>query len=314
METGAVAVQERNVSGFARARLSYLAVKEAAIRVSCFLCAALSVVTTIGILFVLLREAFEFFRVVPIGQFLTGKEWTPTIEPQKFGVLPLIAGTLQITVGSAIISISLGLLSAIYLAEYAAPRVRRILKPALELLAGVPTVVYGYFALLFVTPLLKKVIPDLEVYNALSGSIVVGIMTLPLVSSLCEDAISAVPKALREGAYGLGSTKLEVTAKIILPAAFSGIMASFILAISRAIGETMAVSLASGNTPKWGFNPTESIQTMTAFIVNIAGSDESQTSVAYKSMFAVAATLFVFTMTMNLGAQALVRKFRRVYE
>lgn len=286
-------------------------VYESAIKLFCFLCAALSIGTTLGIVFVLLGQSLGFFQHVSVAEFFTGTKWEPTAN--HFGILPLICGTMLITVGAALISVPLGLLVAIFLAEYAPPRLRRVIKPALELLAGIPTVVYGYFALFFVTPILQKVVSNVEAFNAASGAIVVGIMTLPLVSSLCEDAITAVPRALREGAYGLGSTKYEVIRKIVLPAAFSGIMASFILAISRAIGETMAVTLASGSTPNLTLNPAQAIMTMTAYIVNTSKGDVERGSIQFHTIFAVGLTLFVMTLGMNLIAQMLVRKFRKAY-
>ncbi len=289
--------------------------KERLIKTACFACAAITVVTTISILYVLVYETVLFFMdpQVSIREFFTGTKWSPTFKNPQFGILPLVAGTLLITFGSAIIAIPLGLMSGIYLSEYAHPRVRAFLKPTLELLAGVPTVVYGFFALFYVTPFLRNIFPSVQVFNAASGAIVVGIMVLPLVSSLCEDAISAVPKSLREGAYALGSTKFEVSMKIVVPAAFSGIMASFILAISRAVGETMAVTLASGATPNLTFNPAESIQTMTAYIVQISKGDTPAGSLAYKTIFAVGVTLFVTTFLLNWVAARLVKRYRQVY-
>lgn len=288
-------------------------VRERTILWICALCGLVSVLTTFGIVIVLFRESFPFFQKVPLSEFFGGTTWKPTGSHPAFGVLPLICGTLLITVGAGAIAVPLGLLSAIYLSEYAPLRVRSFLKPALELLAGIPTVVYGYFGLFFVTPMLKNVIPSIQAMNALSGAIVVGIMILPLVSSLCEDALRAVPRGLREGAYGLGSTKAEVTTKIVVPAALSGVMAAFILALSRALGETMAVTLAAGSSPKMTLNPAESIESMTAYIVNTAKGDASAGSLKYQSLFAVAVTLFIFTMAMNLLAQSLVKKFRQVY-
>jgi phosphate transport system permease protein len=289
-------------------------ISQTAVRGFTFLCALVSVVTTFSIVWILLSEAIGFFQTVSISEFFTGTVWQPVNEPPSFGVLPLISGTLLITVGAGIIAVPLGLLSAIFLSEYAHPKVRNFLKPTLELLAGIPTVVYGYFALFFVTPLLQGVIPNVQAFNAASGMIVVGIMILPLVSSLCEDALAAVPKALREGAYGLGATKMEVTTRIVVPAALSGVMAAFILALSRALGETMAVTLAAGAKPNLTWNPAESIQTMTAYIVAVTKGDAPAGTVRYNSIFAVGVTLFVFTMAMNLLAQRLVRKFRQVYQ
>ncbi len=278
-------------------------------------CTLISILTTFGIIFTLIGESLGFFQKVSPVEFLTGTEWSPTFSDPKFGVLPLFVGTLIITIGSAIFAIPLGLLSAIYLAEFAKPGVRKILKPALEILAGIPTIVYGYFGLTFVTPALKSMLGDrIDIFNALSGCIVVGIMVLPLVSSLCEDALSSVPKALREGAYGMGSTKFEVTTKVVVPAALSGIMSAFILAISRAIGETMAVTIAAGNTPKMTANPLESIQTMTAFIVQISKGDTPAGSTSYQTLFAVGLLLFIITFGVNLLANKLVRKYRQVYQ
>lgn len=296
-----------------RRSLSARGLSEGAIKWLTFACAVVSLATTVGILTVLISQSLPFFREVSPSAFLAGTDWGPSRTPPAFGVLPLVVGTLEITVGAGLIAVPIGLLSAIYMSEYAQPKVRATLKPALELLAGIPTVVYGYFGLFFITPTLKKFIPALQSSNALAGAIVVGIMILPLVSSLCEDAIRAVPRSLREGAYGMGSTKLEVTTKIVVPAALSGIMASFILALSRALGETMAVTLAAGSNPQLTWNPAESIQTMTAYIVSTAKGDAPAGTTKYYSLFAVGITLFVFTLVMNLVAQKLVRKFRQVY-
>lgn len=297
-----------------RSPLPIRSFRERVIWLLCLLCALVSIITTAGIVLVLAREALLFFKQVSPFEFFTSTRWSPLIEPTSYGVLPLMAGTFLISIGAGIIAIPLGLLSAIFLSEYAPARLRNVLKPMLEILAGVPTIVYGFFAVNFVTPLLQRtILPDLNIYNALSGMIVVGIMILPLVSSLCEDALSAVPKALREGAYGLGATKMEVTLKIVVPAALSGVMAAFILALSRAVGETMAVTLAAGNIPNLTLNPTEQIQTMTAFIVQISKGDTPTGSIAYQTIFAVGLTLFVITMIMNILAQRLVRRFRQVY-
>ncbi len=286
---------------------------EAAIRWFCFACALISVATTFGIVWVLLSQSLHFFTKVSPLDFLGSADWRPGTSPPHFGVIPLIAGTLMITIGAGVLTLPLGLLSAIYLSEYAVPKVRGVLKPALELLAGIPTVVYGYFGLFFVTPALKHLFPAIKSSNAAAGAIVVAIMILPLVSSLCEDALRAVPKALREGAYGLGSTKAEVTTRIVVPGALSGVMAACILALSRALGETMAVTLAAGANPQLTLNPLDGIQTMTAYIVQTSKGDVDFGSVRYYSIFAVGVTLFVFTLAMNLVAQRLVRKFRQVY-
>jgi phosphate transport system permease protein len=281
----------------------------------CFFCAMIGIATTVGIVVILVKESVPFFREVPISQFLTGKEWTPMFANPQFGVLPLVAGTLLITVGAAIIALPLGVLTAVYLADYAHPKVRQVVKPALELLAGIPTVVYGYLGIFLVTPFLQRIFGTEHVapYNAAAGAIVVGIMILPLVSSLCEDAIASVPKSLRDAALGLGCTKMETIWKIVLPSALSGIMAAFILAISRAIGETMAVTLAAGATPNLTANPFESVQTMTAYIVTVSKGDAAVGTTAYKTIYAVGITLFAVTLVMNILAIRLVKRFRQIY-
>jgi phosphate transport system permease protein len=277
-------------------------------------CALVSVLTTFGIIFVLFEESLPFFQHVSLREFLTGTKWTPQFSPAHFGVLPLVCGTFLVTLGAACFTLPMGLLSAIYLSEYASPRARAILKPILEVLAGVPTVVYGFFALVFITPLLQRFLPQTEVFNALSASIAMSIMTLPLVSSLCEDAIHVVPRGLREGAYALGATKMEVSLQVVVPAALSGIGAAFILALSRAVGETMIVALAAGSTPKVTFNPLESIQTMTGYIVQISLGDVPHGTVSYQTIFAVGLLLFFITVTMNLLSIALVKKYRQKYD
>lgn len=313
----AKAVASRTVSAespFRRRGLTLQAGREAAVRWFCFICAFLSVLTTFGIIFVLSEESLQFFRKVSPIEFFTGTRWAPLFSPSSFGILPLACGTFLIAIGAGLFALPIGLLSAIYLSEYASARARSILKPVLEVLAGIPTVVYGYFAVTFVTPLLQKFLPSVQVFNAASGAIVVGIMILPLVSSLCEDALAAVPRGLREGGYALGSTKMEVSLKIVTPAALSGIMAAFILALSRAIGETMAVTLAAGATPKLTLNPTESIQTMTAYIVQVSLGDTPAGTTEYQTIFAVGLTLFLITLLMNLLADRLVKRYRNVYE
>ncbi|MBA4495513.1 phosphate ABC transporter permease subunit PstC [Paenactinomyces guangxiensis] len=279
------------------------------------LCALISVLTTVGIIFTLIFETVSFFQSVSFVEFITGTKWTALFreEQQKFGVLPLVTGTLLVTAGAAVVAIPIGLASAIYLSEYAPDRVRRVVKPVLEILAGIPTIVYGTFAITFVTPLLRNLIPDLNFLNALSASIVVGIMIIPMIASLSEDAMRAVPQSVREAAYGLGSTRLEVAMRIVVPAALSGIMASFVLALSRAIGETMIVTIAAGATPNLTFIPTESIQTMTAYMVQAAMGDISYESIAYKSIYAVGMMLFLFTLVMNLLAQFISRRFKEGY-
>lgn len=301
-------------AGFHRRGFSLRFLFEKSIWLVSFVCALVSIATTLGILFVLSREAYEFFNRVSPLVFISSTRWAPLFNPPDYGILPLICGTALIAVGAGLFALPLGLLSAIFLSEYASPRLRNTLKPLLEILAGIPTVVYGYFGLFFITPMLRKVFPSVEVFNAASGALVVGIMILPLVSSLCEDALSAVPRSLREGAYGLGATKMEVSLKIVTPAALSGIVASFILAISRAVGETMAVTLAAGATPKLTLNPAESIQTMTAYIVQISKGDTPAGTPEYYSIYAVGVTLFLVTLFMNILANRLVKRFRNVYE
>lgn len=275
----------------------------------------ISILTTIGIIVTLLLETSNFFRQVSIIQFLTDTKWTPLFQPQHFGILPLLCGTLLITGIAVLIAVPIGLGSAIYLSEYASDRVRRIVKPILEVLAGVPTIVYGYFALNFITQdVLKNIFPQIGTYNALSAGIAVGVMITPMISSLSEDAMSAVPRRLREGAYALGSTRLEVALKVVVPAALSGIISSFVLAFSRAIGETMIVTVAAGATPKLTLNPLESVQTMTAYIVQVSTGDISHGGIEYSSVFAVGMTLFLFTLLMNFIAQMITRKFREEYQ
>lgn len=278
-----------------------------------FLCAALSVVTTIGIVYTLFSETFSFLKQVKITEFLFGTKWSPFIAPKSFGILPLLGGTLMITVIACVVAIPIGLASAIYLSEYAPTRVRKIVKPVLEVLAGIPTIVYGYFALTFVTPMIKFIFPSTGMFNALSAGIVVGIMIIPMVSSLSEDAMSAVPRSLRNGAYALGATKFEVALKIVVPAAFSGIVSSAVLAFSRAIGETMIVTIAAGATPHLTLNPLDSIQTMTAYIVQVSMGDTPHGSIEYGTIFAVGMTLFVITFLLNILAQWVARRFREEY-
>ncbi|MCH8275144.1 MAG: phosphate ABC transporter permease subunit PstC [Armatimonadetes bacterium] len=287
--------------------------KERLVRAVTLLCALVSIVTTVGIVYVLVSESIGFFMEVSPWEFFTGTRWTPLLEPKSFGVLPLLNGTMMIAVGAGIIAVPTGLLIAVHLSEYAAQRTRRVVKPLLELLAGVPTIVYGFFALTFVTPLLRSFIPELPVFNALSAMIVVGIMILPMVSSLSEDALAAVPKDLREGALALGATKGEVIRGVVIPGALSGVMSAFILALARAVGETMAVTLAAGATAKMTLDPTESVQTMSAYIVQVSLGDTPQGTLEYQTIFAVGLTLFMLTLTMNLLANRLVTRFRQRY-
>ncbi|KPL82916.1 phosphate ABC transporter permease [Thermanaerothrix daxensis] len=287
---------------------------ERLIQTGLLVCAAISILTTLGIVFTLLRETVLFFQQVSIVEFFTETRWTPLFASKKFGIWPLVNGTVLVAAGAMIIALPLGLLAAIYMSEYASDNARRILKPVLEVLAGIPTVVYGYFALLFVTPLLKSIFPQTQTFNAASASIVMGFMILPMVASISEDALSAVPRSLRDAAYALGATKLEVSTQIVVPAALSGISAAFILAVSRAIGETMIVAIAAGQQPKLTLNPLESIETMTAYIVQVSLGDTPQQSLAYLTIFAVGMMLFLMTLVMNVLSHFLTRRFREVYE
>jgi phosphate transport system permease protein len=300
----------RQSLAFTRAR----AWRERAIRGALLACGLVSILTTAGIVIVLVWESIGFFAEVSPWEFLTGTKWTPLFRPQNFGVLPLVAGSILVAVGASLIALPVGLSAAIYLAEYAPARARKILKPVLEILAGIPTVVYGYFALTFVTPIIRKVFPDTGVFNAASAAVVVGIMIIPMVASLSEDALRSVPRALREASLGLGATKYETVTRVIVPAALSGIIASFILAISRAIGETMAVTLAAGATPKLTLNPLESIQTMTAYVVQVSLGDTPFGSIEYQTIFAVGLLLFCITLTLNILSRFVLRHFREAYE
>lgn len=276
--------------------------------------AIISVLTTIGIVSTLVFETFEFFSRVSITDFLTAEKWYPfASENPSYGIMALITGTLKVTFIAALVAVPIGIATAVFLSEYASERTRKVVKPILEILAGVPTIVYGFFALTFVTPLLRDIFPGVEMFNAISPGIVVGIMIIPMIASLSEDAMSSVPNSIREGAMALGSTKLETTFKVILPAAISGIMASIVLALSRAIGETMIVSVAGGATPSLSWDVTSSIQTMTAYIVQVSTGDAGYGTTIYYSIYAVGTTLFLFTLLMNLLAQYISRRFREVY-
>jgi phosphate transport system permease protein len=278
------------------------------------LCALVSVATTVGIVAALLFPALDFFREISVVDFLTGTEWAPLFKPSHFGVVPLVSATFVVTVVACVVALPFGLGAAIYLSEYARPRTRSFLKPALEVLAGIPTVVFGFFALTFVTPLLRDIGIEVEIFNALSGGLVMGVMLIPTVASLSEDAMVAVPRDLRDGAYALGSSRLQVSTRIVVPAAVSGIIASFVLAVSRAVGETMIVLIAVGQRPNLSFDPREGMETMTAFIGATGAGDIYTGSIEYKTIFAVGLTLFVMTLFMNLVAIRLVRRFREVYE
>ena len=278
-----------------------------------FGCATLSILTTVAILVTLIYQASSFFFEVSLWEFLTGTRWTPILKPRAYGVLPLVSGTLLVTLIAAAVALPIGLMTAIFLSEYAPDKIRRIIKPILEILAGIPTVVYGYFALTFVTPLLQGIFDNLIIFNALSAGLVMGVMIIPMVSSLSEDAMMSVPRSLREAAYALGATRYEVSLRVIVPAALSGIIAAFILALSRAIGETMLVTIAAGATPRMSFDPMESIQTMTAYIVQLSLGEAPVGSLEYNTIFAVGVLLFAMTFVMNLLGFWVVRRFREVY-
>jgi phosphate transport system permease protein len=289
---------------------------EDAIRVALFLAALLSILTTLGIVFSLLSETIAFFGDVGVFDFLTGAEWSPLFSDPQFGVLPLITGTLLVTGLALIVAIPLGLGTAIYLSEYARPGMRKVVKPFIELLAGVPTIVFGYFALTFFTPVILNDFLGMDVptFNALSAAIIMGFMVLPTVASISEDAMSAVPSSLREGAFGLGANKLQVSLLVVFPAALSGIVASIVLGVSRAIGETMIVLVAAGQQPNLTADPRQSVETITTFIAATAKGDIATGSTAYKTIFAVGMVLFLMTLLMNTIAIRFVRKYRQVYE
>ncbi len=288
--------------------------RERLIEAFLFLSAAVGILTTVGIVAVLAFEAVEFFREIPLVEFLTGTVWSASIKPFRFGVLPLVTGTLLVAGIALLVAVPFGLVSGIYLAEYASPRIRMLLKPLLELIAGIPTVVLGFFAINFVSPvLLKTLVPGIGGFSVLAGGIVVGILVTPLIASLSEDAMRAVPRGLREGAVAMGATKFEVVRRVVVPAALSGIMASIILAMSRAVGETMAVVLAVGANPQLTLDVRESVQTMTAFIVQISLGDTPAGSLQFKALFAVGGTLFLITLALNLLSNRMVARFRNRY-
>jgi phosphate transport system permease protein len=295
----------------ARARTRTLT--EFLIEKSLFVCAATSILVTLGIILVLLFETASFLREVPITEFLFGTVWTPLFFDKHFGVLPLVSGTLLTSLIAMLVALPAGLLTAIYLSEYAPSQIRRTVRPVLEVLAGVPTVVYGYFALQFVTPLLQPLIPGLAGFNALSPGIVMGIMILPLVSSLSEDALHSVPNGLREGAYALGSTRMQTSLRVVVPAAFSGISAAAILAVSRAVGETMIVAIAAGQQPRLTFDPRVPVETMTAYIVQVSLGDTPAGTLEYRTIFAVGMLLFLSTFVLNMMSIWLRNRFREEY-
>jgi phosphate transport system permease protein len=289
--------------------------REQAVKIVLAVCAYASVLTTFGIIFVLIFETIAFFREVSIIEFLTSTTWSAAFANPKFGIIVLISGTLLTSAIAIAVALPVGLLAAIFSSEYASTRLRRWLKPALEILAGVPTIVYGYFALTFVTPFLQgTILPSLTIFNALSAGLVMGVMIIPTIASVSEDAIYAVPRSLREGAYALGATKREVATRIVVPAALSGIVAAVILGISRAVGETMIVAVAAGALAQLDFNPLDPTQTMTAFIVQVASGDTPTGTLVYNTIFAVGMTLFVMTLVLNIVSYFFVRRFRETYE
>ncbi|KEK26203.1 phosphate ABC transporter permease subunit PstC [Bacillus gaemokensis] len=273
--------------------------------------ASVSILTTIGIIVTLANETMMFFREVSLYSFFTEKEWLPFFEDPKFGILPLICGTVLVTVIAMAVAIPIGLGCAIFLNEYASNFARKVLKPLLELLAGIPTIVYGFFALTVVTPMLQRMIPDLQFFNAISPGIVIGLMMVPTIASLSEDAMGAVSHGIKEASLALGATRLETVRQVVFPAAFTGIIAAILLAASRAIGETMIVVIAGGSTPNVSFDPTHSIQTLTAYIVQVSLGDAPHGTIAYYSMYAVGATLLLFTFMMNMISQQIMRRFRK---
>jgi phosphate transport system permease protein len=287
---------------------------EGVIHLLLLLCAGISIVTTVGIVLVLVTQSIPFFREVSPVEFLAGTKWAPLFESHSFGILPLVCGTGLVAGGAALIAIPVGLGTAIFLSEYASPIIRDVVKPLLEILAGIPSVVFGYVAVVFVSPIVRSMFPSAELFNALNGCVVVGIMILPMIVSLSEDVLRSVPRSLREGAFALGANKLDVTVSVVVPAALSGIMASFLLAIARAIGETMAVALAVGSTPRLTLNPLVSVQTMTAYIVEVSQGDLPAGSLEHRTIFAVGLTLFVMTLLLNIVAQLILSRMREKYE
>ena len=315
MEAGSTAVAKGRAEA-PRLRAARRRWGEDIIRVLLVLAALISVLTTTGIVLSLVGETIVFFGEVPISDYLFGTDWTPLFEPPSFGVLPLVLGTLLISAVAMVVAVPLGLAAAIYLSEYASPRVAKIIKPILELLAGVPTIVFGYFALTFFTPEILRGLfgSEVAIFNGLSAGIIIGFLIVPTVASISEDSMSAVPQSLREGAFGLGAAKIQTTMRVVFPAALSGIVASVVLGFSRAVGETMVVVIAAGLQPQWGINLFKPMETMTAFIAGTAKGDIATGSIAYKTIFAVGTTLFVITLIMNMISIRFVRKYRQVYE
>lgn len=289
-------------------------IEERSVKILFFAVTAISIVTTLGILSILVWESKNFFQHITPTEFLTGTSWEPLYEPKKFGALPILWGTLMIAGGACVIAVPVGVGIALYLSEYAHPRLRATIKPLIELLAGIPSVVFGYFAVTSITPFLQNYFPDVGVFNAASATIVVGIMIVPIIASLADDAFRAVPQTMRDAGFALGATQFEVNLRVVLPAALSGIVASVVLAFARAIGETMAVALAAGSTPNLTFDFLEPIQTMTGFIVQVSMGDISHGSVEYQSLFAIAGLLFLITMLFNYIARLIVARMKEAYE
>ena len=289
--------------------------KDRAIHAVLLLCALVSVATTVGIICVLSVESYRFFSEVSLFEFLFGLRWAPLLEPKSFGVLPLVCGTFLVAGGALLVAVPIGLGSGVFLSEYAPPGMRSVIKPILEVLAGIPTVVYGYFALVFVTPqIIQPLAPNTDIFNAASAAIVVGIMIVPTIASLSDDAFRAVPRSLREGAYALSATRLEVSTRVVFPAAMSGVVAAVILAFARAIGETMAVTLAAGAMARLTLDPFVSIQTMTSYIVQVSLGDTPHGTIEYQTIFAVGMLLFVITLMFNVIAQRVLHRYREAYE
>lgn len=289
-------------------------IKEKIIEGGLWFSSLITILTTIGILWVLISQSIIFFREVSVIEFITGTEWTPLFAKKKFGILPLLAGTALTTSVAIAVALPLGIIIAIYLSEYATSRVRNIFKPLLEVLAAVPTVVYGFFALTVVTPYLKVIFPNISTFNALSAGLVMGVMIIPMVSSLSEDALHAVPKSLREASFGMGATRFQTAFRVLVPAASSGIIVSIILAISRAIGETMIVTIAAGQQPNLTFNPMETVETITAYIVQVSLGDVPYGSIEYRTIFAAGLTLFVFTFILNNISFFIRRRYQEKYD
>ena len=310
---GPSTMMDASLQGQRLARRRSRVIRERLIELVLFLAALVSVFTTVGIVYILVKESVVFFEQVPIGKFLTDTQWTPLFDDAHFGIMVLLSGTLTSSAVALLIAIPLGTIIAIYLSEFAPFRLREIAKPFLELLGGVPTIVYGYFALLFVTPLLQRIYPDLPGFNLLSAGIVMGIMIIPYVSSISEDAMRAVPMSLREGSYAIGATRFQTAVKVVVPAAFSGIASAYILGISRAVGETMILAVAAGMQPNLTFNPLEPAATITAFIVQVALGDLPHGSVGYQTIFAAGLTLLLFTLICNIGGHLLRKSFREAY-